>query len=98
MPAQLVLSSSTVITLLVIFLIIMALMLMRKTIAVIMTAVVISIVVVIIVQAATGQVLVNLSELGDFAIHYLLKLYYWVMETFWPKLGEVATDIGNQIG
>ncbi len=69
------LSSATIITLAIIFLVIMILLLMRKALATALTAVIIAIAVIVAMQAATGRVIINLRELGDFAVYYLLKLF-----------------------
>lgn len=95
MNTPVMLSSSTIVTLSAIFLIILFFLLMRKALATIMTAIVIAVLVIIFVQATTGHVLVNLGELGDFTIYYLLKLFDWVQDTFLPRLADVADDINK---
>jgi uncharacterized membrane protein len=92
---QVVLSTSTIITLGTVFFMIMVLMLMRKALVTIMTAAVVAVLVIIAVQATTGRVLVNLGELGDFAVYYLLKLFDWVQQIFLPMLKDAAADIGQ---
>lgn len=86
---------STIITLAVVFAIVFALVLMRRTITTIISAVVISIALIAIIQVASGQVLVNLAELGGAALGSLARIWDWILGVFWPSLGEVVDDIGS---
>lgn len=97
MNSPVALSTSTIITVGAFFLVIVALMLMRKALATILTALALAIVIVVVIQAATGQVLVNLSELGQFAMYYCLQLFYWVRDTFWPSLSNVVKDVSGSL-
>lgn len=91
------LSTSSIITLGSIFLVVCVFGIAKKAISAAMLTVAACLVAVYVIQSTSDVVLIDFSNLGDFCIHWALRLFQWTQDTFWPKLTEVAREIEKAI-
>ena len=91
------LSTNTIITLGTILLVVCILGVARQAVSTIMMTLGICIIVVVIIQSTSDVVLIDFTNLVEVIIHWVLRLFQWAKEIFWPALTDVARDIENNL-